>query len=92
MTKNRKKLLEKAGDVITGGQAGDYCMMFNTNSGNQAIYSILELAEKAMKKKKLPDRFDAMLGLTMGMNAYDFWLDDNELAGEGGNDHGVLFA
>lgn len=85
MTKNRKKMLEQAGKEITGGQAGDYCMMFDTNSGNQAIYSILELTEKAMKKKSLPDKFDAMFGLTMNMDRYDFWIQDNELYGEGGN-------
>lgn len=35
--------------------------------------------QKAMRRAKLPARFDALLGLTLGLFAESYWMQDNEV-------------
>ena len=52
--------------------------MFNTHTGNQIIQGIPGKVAVAMKKIGLPGRFDALFGLTFGLNSNDAWMHDNE--------------
>jgi hypothetical protein len=81
---SREKCLKKAAKFATGGQEGDGFMMFNTQTGNNIIYGIPLEIEKAMKKKKISERFDAMFALTYNLKEYDCWMQDNEMWGEDG--------
>ena len=40
--------------------------------------------KKAMGKKTVPERFDALVALTQGLKIYDFWIYDNDCWGRGG--------
>ena len=84
ITKSREKALTKAMDFCTCGQADDACMIFNTRSGNEVILGIPRQIKSALSKKSLPARFDALFALTRGLQAYKFWMHDNECYGEGG--------
>ena len=55
--------------------------MFNTHSGNVICDGIPDDMEKIMKKRKLSDKVDALLGLTHGLCEYDFWMHANEREG-----------
>jgi hypothetical protein len=84
ITKSREKALTKAMDFCSCGQADDAFMMFNTRSGNEVILGIPRQIKSAMSKKSLPARFDALFALTRGLQLHDFWMNDNECYGEGG--------
>ena len=84
ITKSREDAFTKAMDFCTCGQADDACMIFNTRSGNEVILGIPRQIKSALSKKSLPARFDALFALTRGLQAYDFWMHDNECYGEGG--------
>ena len=80
---SRSKALTKASKFASCGQSGGF-MMFNTTSGNQIISGIPTEIKKAMNKKKITERFDALFALTSSLKNYDFWMHDNEMWGEGG--------
>ena len=73
-----EKALDKIQDFCTAGQAGDEMMFFNTSTGNDICFGIPKKVQAALKKKTLPQRFDALLALTHGLWAYDHWISDNE--------------
>eukprot|EP00600_Ochromonadales_sp_CCMP1393_P009399 CAMPEP_0174968664 /NCGR_PEP_ID=MMETSP0004_2-20121128/8267_1 /TAXON_ID=420556 /ORGANISM="Ochromonas sp., Strain CCMP1393" /LENGTH=241 /DNA_ID=CAMNT_0016217937 /DNA_START=20 /DNA_END=745 /DNA_ORIENTATION=- len=81
ITENREKEMNAASKFVSCGQSG--FMMFDTQSGNQVIMGIPKQVQKAMKKKTLSERFDALFGLTFQLNYLDFWINDNELWQEG---------
>jgi hypothetical protein len=83
ITDSREKCLKKAANFVTCGQAGDCVMMFNTQSGNDVICGMPAEIAKAMKKKKMSERFDNLFALTDKLKEYDMWMNDNELYGEG---------
>lgn len=79
----RDDYLKKAGKMVNCGQKGS-CMMFNTHSGNKVVLGILRMAKAAQRKKMLPDKFDALFGLTFQIFENDFWVSDNEMSGPDG--------
>jgi len=81
---SRDKCLKKAAKFATCGQEEDGCMMFVTSSGNDVIYGFPIEIDKAMRKKKTSERFDALFALTYYLKEYDFWMHDNEMWGEDG--------
>lgn len=58
-------------------------MMFNTSSGNDVVFGIPGEVKKALAKKTMPERFNALLGLTYALKDIDFWMNDNEFWEEG---------
>ena len=84
ITKDRSKFLKSASKFASCGQDQDGFAMFNTHSGNNVISGIIKEVQKAMCKKTLPERFDAMFGLFWALNEYDNWMSDNEEWGEDG--------
>lgn len=84
ITENREKMMNQGEKFATCGQENDYCMMFNTTTGNRIIFEMPIKIRGAMKKKNFPLRFDALFGLTYALNRYDMWLEDNECHGEDG--------
>jgi len=78
ITKPRAKYLEKADDFCSCGQADGGFAMFNTSDGNQICFGIPKQVQAALKKKTMPERFDALFALTNGLKSYDFWMHDNE--------------
>lgn len=79
ITKARAKALEKADDFCTCGQADDSGFaMFSTSEGNQICAGIPKEVQAALKKKTLPERFDALFALTNGLKTHHFWMSDNE--------------
>jgi hypothetical protein len=92
MSKSRIDALKKAEKMVTRGQEDDAFQMYNTNDGNVVIFDMLDFIKTVKNKRKLPDRFDAALGLTMAANGNDCWMRDNELYGEDGkSDRNVNF-
>lgn len=87
ITERRDSCMKKARKMATRGQDGDFIMMFNTHSGNCTIMDILRMTKTAKTKKTLPERFDALFGLTIAINRSDCWLHDNELWGPQGRRH-----
>ncbi len=85
MNERREKLRLKAASMATMGQLHDgfCCMTFDTTTGNATIRGILKFTEAAMKVKNLAGRFDVLLGLTLSVEEYDTWIDDNEYGGAG---------
>merc|ERR1712157_97612 len=79
----RDKALKVARKFVTLGQEGSMCM-FNTHSGNEIILGIPVQVRKAMRKKKLSERFNALFALTFSLLQFDFWMHDNEFYEEGG--------
>ncbi len=69
--------------MVTGGQGGGF-MMFNTQSGNNVIIQLEDFISAAAKQKTIALKFDAFLALTLALNEYDFWINDNEMWEEGG--------
>ncbi len=57
-------------------------MMFDTQIGNDIICGIPTEIAKAMKKKKISERFDALFALTYNLKEYDTWIFDNKIWGE----------
>lgn len=57
-------------------------MMMNTATGNNIIMS-LGATLAGMSMKKIPERFNMLLGLTLILHRYDVWIHDNEMWGEG---------
>jgi hypothetical protein len=84
ITENREKMLNQAIKFATGGQQNDGIMMFNTSTGNRIIMMIPKKIKAAMKLATFPLRFDSLFALTQALFEYDYWLDDNEMYGEGG--------
>lgn len=84
ITKNRNALLKKATKVVTCGQSNNSIMMFDTSSGNEVIMGLPREIAKAMKKKTLAAKFDALFALTFALQKYDCWMNDNEMWGEDG--------
>lgn len=84
ITKNRAKTLKASAKFVTCGQQDDGVMMFNTHDGNVVIEGIPKEVSKAMKKKTLAEKFDALFALTFMLNRYDCWLYDNEFGDEYG--------
>ena len=78
ITEARAKALEKADDFCSCGQSAGGFAMFNTSDGNQICAGIPKEVQAALKKKTLPERFDALFALTHGLKNYDFWMNDNE--------------
>ena len=67
------KALEKADDFCTCGQADDSGFaMFSTSEGNQICAGIPKEVQAALKKKTLPQRFDALFALTNGLKSHHF--------------------
>ena len=62
-----EKALDKIQDFYTACQAGDEMMFFNTSTGNDICFGIPKKVQAALKKKTLPQRFDALLALTHGL-------------------------
>jgi uncharacterized FlaG/YvyC family protein len=83
ITASGEKSINSAMNMVTDDQLGSGIMMFNTSSGNNVIAEIPNDINKAMRKKKVPLRFDALFGLTLALKTYDCWLYDNEMWGEG---------
>jgi len=78
VTNSREKALDKMDDFCTAGQAGDEMMFFNTSTGNEICGGIPKQVQAALKKKTLPQRFDALFALTHGLWVNDLWISDNE--------------
>lgn len=85
INKSRETALMKALDFCTCGQATDDVMMFNTSSGNKVCLGIPCQVQAALRKKLLPQRFDALFALTRGLQRYNFWIHDNDSHGKGGD-------
>ena len=86
VTLSREKALTAGTKFATGGQHKESWMTFNTHHGNTVIKGIEEHVAKAVKKKLLADRFDALYGLTSALKTYEVWMEDNEY-GEEITDH-----
>lgn len=84
MSKSRIAALKKAEKMVTRGQEDDCCQMYNTHDGNEVILDMLDFIKTAKGKRKLPDRFDAAIGLTIAANTQDCWMHDNEMYGDDG--------
>jgi hypothetical protein len=52
--------------------------MFGTNEGNLVCEGIPVEVQKALKKKSMPERFDALFALTHSILSFDYWIHDNE--------------
>ncbi len=78
LTSRRDQTIDEAMNFVTGGQAGQFFMMFNTRYGNNVCLGIAERVAKALKLKTLPEQFDSLFGLTFALNEQDYWLHDNE--------------
>lgn len=76
VTENREKEVERSTRKFGGG--GDFAM-FNTNTGNQTILKIPIALKKCLKKKTLPETFDALFAMTYALNNFDSWMYDNEM-------------
>jgi hypothetical protein len=85
INKSRETALMKALDFCTCGQATDDGMWFNTSSGNKVCQGIPCQVQTALRKKLLPQRFDALFALTRGLQRYNFWMHDNACHGKGGD-------
>ena len=83
ITKAREKAMDKIEDFCTGGQAGDEMVWFNTGTGNEICFGIPSKVQAALRKKTLPQRFDALFALTHGLYESDVWMCDNECYGPG---------
>jgi hypothetical protein len=81
---SRDAALKAALDFVMCGQADDFIKIFNTSDGNNIVFGIPIEVKKALKKKTLPQRFDALFALTYGLKTTDFWMNDNECWGPGG--------
>ena len=81
ITKNREKEIERNTNRFGGG--GDYMVMFNTQTGNEAIHYIPIVLKKSMKKNSLAEKFDAVFAMTYALNNFDSWMYDNEEYGAG---------
>lgn len=82
VNKKRDAAFKVANRMVTGGQ-GDFCM-FNTQSGNDLILNIIRYTKSSKAKKTLPEQYDSLLALTMQIDQYDFWMNDNEFWEPGG--------
>ena len=52
---------------------------FNTNTGNNIMFSIEPEITKISRKKTLPDRFNHLLAMTYSLtDSADIWIYDNE--------------
>mmetsp|Transcript_20127 Transcript_20127/g.57686 ORF Transcript_20127/g.57686 Transcript_20127/m.57686 type:complete len:197 (-) Transcript_20127:314-904(-) len=78
ITEARAKALEKADDFCSCGQSAGGFAMFNTSDGNQICAGIPKEVQAALKKKTLPERFDALFALTHGLKNYDFWMNERQ--------------
>jgi len=85
INESRDKALKKGHAFASCGQCESGLMTFNTSSGNTVILSLPGEIKKALKKKTQAERFDALLGLTHGLKEFDYWMNDNECWGEGGD-------
>eukprot|EP00008_Paramoeba_atlantica_P004395 CAMPEP_0201483564 /NCGR_PEP_ID=MMETSP0151_2-20130828/7760_1 /ASSEMBLY_ACC=CAM_ASM_000257 /TAXON_ID=200890 /ORGANISM="Paramoeba atlantica, Strain 621/1 / CCAP 1560/9" /LENGTH=262 /DNA_ID=CAMNT_0047866757 /DNA_START=22 /DNA_END=807 /DNA_ORIENTATION=- len=83
VTKNREKEIEKGLKFASNGQHGGFFCMFNTSDGNAVISGIAGQLRRVQRIKTLPQQFDALLGLTVGLKEYECWANDNEYWGEG---------
>jgi hypothetical protein len=84
VTTNRDKEMEKGKTFASNGDHGDMLMTFNTHSGNQVIQGIPKQLKRISKIPQPASRFDALFGLTVGLQCYEAWMMDNEEHGEGG--------
>jgi hypothetical protein len=78
ITKPRAKALDEFADFVTCGQASEGICMFGTTEGNHVCWGTPEMVKRCLKKKKVSQRFDALLGLTRNLERYDYWMSDNE--------------
>ena len=56
---------------------------FNTGTGNEICFGIPNKVQAALRKKSLPQRFDALSALAHGLYESDVWMRDNECYGPG---------
>lgn len=86
ITKSRDQALEAGHSFASCGQSDDDCPIatFNTGTGNQVVFGIRGEVQKALKKKGGSAQFDALFGLTHGLQSYDSWMHDNECWEKGG--------
>jgi hypothetical protein len=80
LTKPRLAALKKAEKMVTRNFKGWY----TTHDGNEVTLDMLDCIKTAKGKRKLPDRFDAALGLTIAADSRTYWMYDNEMWGEDG--------
>lgn len=80
ITANREKQIERCTYKFGGG---DGFVMSNTHTGNETIHYIPIVIKKSMKKKSLPETFDALFAMTYAINNFDTWMYDNEEYGAG---------
>ncbi len=50
-----------------------------TRSGNDLIWHLPDEISKSMKKKTIPEKFNNLFGLTVGLMEHKWWIEDNEL-------------
>ncbi len=79
----RDKAMAIAENFVMAGQANEGFAFFNTTTGNNIILQMKSMINKAMKKKKMSDRLNAMFALTFWLRQQDEWINDNECYGEG---------
>ena len=76
--KAREEQIDKGFKIASAGQEGDGFMMFNTSTGNQVIMGSIKRIAQIKKLATDKEKFDAMLGLTIGIKRYDDWMPDND--------------
>lgn len=78
LTKSRGKELEKGLRFATIGGLDEEDYGSTTGTGNLVIELIPREVQKAMRRTRLPARFDALLGLTFGLLSQNYWMNDHE--------------
>ena len=90
ITKNGEKEIKAYMKKIGEGGDDDVCF-FSTFSGDATIKSIPTMVKSILKKKQLPNQFDALFAMTYALNVYDVWMYDNESYEPGKQKFDTLF-
>ncbi len=77
-TPNRKKQLNRFDSFVTCAQGEKMPMVFTTTQGNEVCFQLSDQIQNAMRSRSNACKLDALLGLTMALKEYSFWLCDNE--------------
>jgi len=74
VTTNREKCVDKGHEFASNGKSKETISMFCTSDGDEVCFGLDSEIKKCMRKKKIAEKFDALLGLTHGLKTYQAWI------------------